>query len=310
MGQTSQTITVFGGTGFLGRRAVRCLVAHGFRVRVASRHPGRAPPLFMGGETGVTEIEADIRDERQIVAALAGADGAVNAVGLYIERGSDTFRSVHVEAAARLARLCREHGLRRLIHVSGIGADPHDTSAYIRARGEGERAVAKEFPAVTILRPTVMFALDDAFLTTLVRLGRILPVFPLFGWGDTRLQPAFVEDVAEAIARLAAELKPAGAIYELGGPDAYTYRDLLVAVVRHLRLRRVFLPLPYFVWTLMATVAEHVPGAGLTRNQVELMKRDTVVSGRFPGFADLQIEPTPIENVLTEIIDLPPHSLS
>ena len=302
MGQASETITVFGGTGFLGRRAARRLAARGFRVRVASRHPGRAQPLFRGGETGVTEIEADIRDERQIVAALVGADGAVNAVGLYIEHGNDTFRSVHVEAAARLARLCRERGLRRLIHVSGIGADPHDSSSYIRARGEGELAVAQEFPAVTIVRPTVMFGLDDAFLTTLVRLGRILPVFPLFGRGDTRLQPAFVEDVAEAIARLAAEVGPADAIYEFGGPGSYTYRDLLVAVVRNLRLRRVLLPLPYSVWKLMATVAEHVPGAGLTRNQVELMQRDNVVSGRFPGFPDLEIEPTPIDSVLTEII--------
>ena len=181
---------MFGGTGFLGRRAARRLAARGFRVRAASRHPGRAQPLFRGGETSVTEIEADIRDERQIVAALVGADGAVNAVGLYIEHGNDTFRSVHVEAAARLARLCRERGLRRLIHVSGVGADPHDSSSYIRARGEGELAVAQEFPAVTIVRPTVMFGLDDAFLTTLVRLGRILPVFPLFGRGDTRLQPA------------------------------------------------------------------------------------------------------------------------
>ena len=302
MGQASETIAVFGGTGFLGRRAARRLAASGFRVRVASRHSGRAQPLFGGGETGVTEIEADIRDERQILAALEGVDGAVNAVGLYIERGNDTFRSVHVEAAARLAGLCRERGLRRLIHVSGVGADPHDSSSYIRARGEGELAVAKEFPAVTIVRPTVMFGLDDAFLTTLVRLGRILPVFPLFGRGDTRLQPAFVEDVGEAIARLVAEVGSAGAIYEFGGPRAYTYRDLLVAVVRNLHRRHVFLPVPYSVWKLMATVAEHLPGAGLTRNQVDLMRRDTLVSGHFPGFHDLQIEPTPIESVLNEII--------
>jgi NADH dehydrogenase len=124
----------------------------------------------------------------------------------------------------------------------------------------------------------------------------------LFGRGDTRLQPAFVEDVAEAIARLAAEVGSAGAIYEFGGPRAYTYRDLLVAVVRNLHLRRVFLPLPYSVWKLMAAVAEHVPGAGLTRSQVELMRRDNLVSGRFPGLPDLQIEPTSIERLLTEIV--------
>ena len=177
-------VTVFGGTGFLGRRIVHYLRESVVAVRVASRHPGQTD-----GDD-VKQIAANAHDERSVEAAMAGADGVVNAISLYIEHGSATFHSVHVEAAIRIASVARRVGAKRLVHISGIGADAASPSAYIRSRGEGEAAVQTAFPGVVIIRPAVMFAPDDGFLTTILRLLRILPAYPIFGDGRTRLQPA------------------------------------------------------------------------------------------------------------------------
>ena len=199
-----RVVTVFGGTGFLGRRVVRHLRERDFSVRIASRHPERGEELFGRDDPHLRSIETDIHDEDAVVAALAGAWGAVNAVSLYVERARETFHSVHVEAAGRIAALAHRAGLARLVQVSGIGADPQSKSLYIRKRGEGERAVRAAFAEATLIRPAVMFSADDAFLTTILTLLRRLPVYPMFGRGSTKLQPAHADDVAEAIARIAA----------------------------------------------------------------------------------------------------------
>jgi NADH dehydrogenase len=222
-----KVVTVFGGTGFLGHRVTRHLLEHGFGVRIAARHPERALSLPAPDLAGVEAVRVDVDDETSVAAALAGAFGAVNAVSLYVEQGGrKTFHAVHVEAAARIARLAREASVERLVHVSGIGADPASSSGYIRSRGEGETAVRDAFPAATLIRPSVMFGPDDHFLTTLARLLRVLPVYPLFGRGATRLQPVHVEDTAEAIARIVEGAAGAGQpCYELGGPQTYTMRS-------------------------------------------------------------------------------------
>src|ERR1700730_8463789 len=207
-------ITVFGGTGFLGRRIVRHLLDHGFKVRTASRHPeriGSASRPHAGSETA----KADVRDKTMVAAALFGA---VNAVSLYVERGRATFDAVHVETPALVARLARASGVERLIHVSGIGADPASSASYIASRGRGELAVQQGFPDAILIRPAVMFGPDDAFLTTVARLLRILPVYPMFGRGETKLQPVYVEDVAEGIARVLAGGGGSAAPYEFAGP--------------------------------------------------------------------------------------------
>jgi uncharacterized protein YbjT (DUF2867 family) len=191
--QRMSCVTVFGGTGFVGRRVVRYLCESGATVRVASRHPRQAE-----GDD-VKQIAADAHDERSVEAAVAGADGVVNAISLYVEHGSDTFHSAHVETAARIASVARRVGAKRLVHLSGIGADAASPSPYIRSRGEGEAAVQAAFPGVVIIRPAVMFASDDGFLTTILRLLRVLPAYPIFGDGRTRLQPAYADDVAAAI---------------------------------------------------------------------------------------------------------------
>jgi uncharacterized protein YbjT (DUF2867 family) len=192
-------VTVFGGTGFLGRRVVRHLLGQNLSVRIASRHPDRFPRS--SERPALQSIRADINDEGAVAAAVAGAYGVVNVVSLYLERGTETFRAVHVEAAERLARQAQQAGVERFVHVSGIGADITSGSLYISRRGEGELAVQAAFANAIIIRPAVMFGPDDAFLNTLVKLLKWLPAYPMFWRGLTWLQPVDVEDVAEAIAR-------------------------------------------------------------------------------------------------------------
>jgi len=226
----------------------------------------------------------------------------VNAVSLYLERGTGTFYAVHVEAAERLARQAQRAGVERLVHVSGIGADATSGSLYIRSRGEGELAVQAAFANAIIIRPAVMFGRDDAFLNTLVKLLKRLPAYPMFGRGLTRLQPVYVGDVAEAIAR---GLQPTAAnsvTYELGGPRVYTYEELLKAVADRLGKGPILLSVPFPIWHSLARIAEMLPGPPLSRNQVELMEVDTVASAGMPGFDALGIAPQPIEHALEQIL--------
>jgi uncharacterized protein YbjT (DUF2867 family) len=217
-----------------------------------------------------------------------------------VERNDHTFHAVHVEAAERLARLSHEAGVTRLVHVSGIGADAVSPSAYIRSRGKGEDAVRAAFPRPVVVRSAVMFGPDDAFLTPLTGLLCKLPVFPLFGNGHTRLQPAYVEDVGEAIVRIIAAAEPEAA-YELAGPRIWMYRELLHAIADHLGLRPMFFPLPFVAWQALAFLAEFLPEPPITRNQVELMEIDNVASPASAGFGALGISPSSIERVLAEI---------
>jgi uncharacterized protein YbjT (DUF2867 family) len=288
-------VTVFGGTGFLGRRVVKHLLEGEFSIRVASRHPERTGALF-------ESINADINDDRSVIAAVAGVEGVVNAVSLYVESGQQTFHSVHVTRAARVARLAREASVKRLIHVSGIGSDAGSASPYIRSRAEGEKVVRDAFPAATLIRPSVMFGRGDAFVGPVAKMLRHLPVFPLFGRGQTKLQPAHVEDVAEAIAR-AIQTTQSRMSYELGGPRIYTYRSLLEVIARHLRRKPLLVPTPFGLWHALASVAEMLPQPPITRNQVELMQIDSVASPGAPGFADFGISPTSLEDVLPEIVE-------
>ena len=286
-----RTVTIFGGTGFLGRGIVRHLLARDFRVRVVTRH---TEPSSSGK---LETTRGDVNDETSINKAVSGAFAVVNTVSLYVEQESNTFQSVHVEAASRLARCSRAMEVGRLVHVSGIGANPDSSSSYICSRGAGERAVRAAFPQAVIIRPSVMFGPDDAFLMPLVRLVRRLPIFPLFGAGQTRLQPAYVEDVAEAVTRILDTPTPAP-IYELGGPRIYRYRELVQTIAQQLGTRASLMPIPFWAWKVVALATEDLPRAPLTRNQVELMQLDNVASPQTPGFGELGIAPTGIEPVL------------
>jgi uncharacterized protein YbjT (DUF2867 family) len=279
---------VFGGTGFLGSRIARHLCSHKFPVRIASRHP----------DVQLQSVAANVHDERSVANALVGAYGAVNAVSLYRERGGETFHSVHVEAAQLVAAQARRAGVERLVHVSGIGADAASPSLYIRKRGEGERAVRAEFAGAFIVRPAVMFGPDDAFLGTVLKLLRRLPIYPMFGRGRTRLQPAHVEDVAEAVVRIIERAEPHPTVFEFGGPTRYSYEQLLRAIAQQAGLSPRLIPIPFAVWHALAWASEILPGLPLTRNQVELMRIDSVSSPEMSGFAELGISPHSIEEIL------------
>src|SRR6266571_1641512 len=231
-----RTVTVFGGTGFLGSRIVRHLRYREFPVRIASRHPDRAHSQFGPDDRQLQFLEANIQDERSVADALAGAYCVVNAVSLYVEHGPETFHSVHVESAQRVAAQAHRAGVERLAHVSGIGADVASPSLYIRKRGEGELVVRSAFANAALIRPAVMFGRDDAFLTTILELLGRLPIYPMFGRGLTKLQPAYVEDVAEAIARALQRTEMHAITFECGGPRVYAYEELLRAVAHEASL--------------------------------------------------------------------------
>ena len=296
MEQGMNRVTVFGGTGFVGRRVVRHLSDSAATVRIASRHPAREK-----GDN-VEQIVADAHDERSVEAAVEGADGVVNAISLYVEHDRNTFHSVHVEAAARIAAVARRAGTKRLVHLSGIGADAASASPYIRNRGEGEAAVQAAFPGAVIIRPAVMFGPDDAFLTTILGLLRTLPAYPLFGDGRTRLQPVYVDDVAAAIAQILRQTQRPYPVYELAGPRVYSYEELLRTIARTAGLRPVLVPIPFVVWDAVAGLAKFLPRPPLTRNQVELMQIDTTASDGRPGFGLLGISLRSLEEELKAML--------
>jgi uncharacterized protein YbjT (DUF2867 family) len=295
-------VTVFGGTGFLGRRVVQHLRRRDFYVRIASRHSETGKTLFGTNDVQLQSVEANIHDERSIADALAGAYAVVNAVSLYVEHGQETFHAVHVESARRLAALSHRAGIERFIHVSGIGSDAASPSLYIRKRGEGEKAARAAFVDATIVRPAVMFGPDDAFLTTILRLLRRFPIYPIFGRGLTRLQPVYVEDVAEAIATTMQGAKQHALTYEYAGPRIYTYEGLLRAVAHEAGLQPTLIAIPFATWRALAWLAETLPSPPITRNQVELMQIDTVSSPEIPGLRELGISPHSIEEILQTML--------
>jgi uncharacterized protein YbjT (DUF2867 family) len=272
-------------------------------VRVVARHLERVERIFGEPCRDLSYQAGDLLDEGSAAAAIEGAYMVVNAVSLYAERSGVTFEAVHVEGARRVARLSARHGAERFVQISGIGADTRSRSRYIRTRGEGELAVRNEFSGAVVVRPAVMCGPGDAFLTKIIQLLRLLPVFPLFGDGRTRLEPVFVGDVAEAVALLAERSAPLPT-YEFGGAQVYTYRELVEAIARTLSLRRYLVSVPFPVWKAMAIAAQSLPGRGLTLNQVELMEQDNVAAGT-GNLQELGVTPTPIANLVTVLASQP-----
>ncbi|WP_020146745.1 complex I NDUFA9 subunit family protein [Thioalkalivibrio sp. ALJ15] len=295
-------ITVFGGTGFLGRATVHELLNAGHPVRIASRHP--ALPASLQDHTRLEHCRADIRDDADVARAVEGARGVVNAVSLYVEQRDLRFTTIHVEGAARLARAARNAALERVVQVSGIGADSRSPSSYIRARAQGEAAVLREFPNAIVVRPSVLFGPGDAFVRNLAGLAP-LPVIPLFGRGTTRLQPVHVSDIARALARLCADEPPTHPIYELGGPDILNYRQIVRLVLTHLGRKRPMLPIPFILWHALAAVGSLLPNPPLTGDQLYLMQQDNIANPTLGAFADLGITPHSFEQSLPDC--LPTH---
>jgi uncharacterized protein YbjT (DUF2867 family) len=293
------TVCVFGGTGFLGQRVVRRLASEGTAVRVAVRHPDQARSVL--GATGAERVNffcADVRDRGAVAGALAGADAVVNAVSAYVERGGVTFDAVHEQGAQTLAREAAAEGVARFVLVSGIGADPESSSAYIRSRGRGERVVQEAFPGATIVRPSAMFGPGDALFATLAHIARLLPAIPLIGGGRVRLQPVYAEDVAEGIATILADAATVGRTYEFGGPGVYTMRELFEFVLRITGKRRLLVPIPFAMAEIQARLFELLPNPPLTTGQIDLLKADNIAIGQLRGLRDLGIEPKAVEEIV------------
>ncbi len=295
-------VTIFGGNGFLGRHIARRMADRDWRVRVACRRPNEALFVRTYGVVGQVEpVQANIRDEHSTRAAIRGADFVVNCVGLLFEKGRNTFEAVHVEGARRIARIAAEEGVAHVVHISALGADRASDSAYARTKALGEEAVREAFPGAVILRPSVLFGPDDGFFCRFARMAQLMPlVLPVVG-AETRFQPAWVEDVAEAAVMGSDGEAPAG-IYELGGPNIYTLREAVKLVLRLTHRRRLIIDMPFWMAAIQAWFLEWLPTPPLTRDQVRLLRRDNVLSGSLPGFAELGIEPIAPEGVIEDYL--------
>lgn len=285
--------TVFGGTGFLGHRIVRNLLQNGWRVRIAVRHPEKGRSTY--GER-VQTISTDITAPDCLSRALERSDAVVNAVSLYAETDKVGFEDVHVTGAMNVAKQAAAAGVGHLIHVSGIGSDPDATDAYVSARGKGEKAVRQAFPGAVLARPSAMFGHGEALLGTILGRLRQLPVFPLFGSGETRLQPVHADDVAQAVVTTL-DLDEPQTSYDLGGPRVYTYRELVLSIARSAGVRPRLVPVPFPLWELAARL---LPNPPLTLHQVALMRQDNVAQN--DGMRLLSVTPRPLELVVQDIV--------
>ena len=296
--------TVFGGSGFIGRYVVQKLAQQGWQVRVAVRRPDAALFLKTSGGIGqVTPIAVNIRDERSVRAAVDGAHAVVNLVGILHQSGAQTFAAVQAAGAGRVAAAAKAAGVKQLVHLSAIGADANSASTYARTKAEGEAAVRRGFPEAIILRPSIVFGPEDDFFNRFARMALVSPVLPLVGGGTTKFQPVYVVDVAAAVMRALEDAGSAGKTYELGGPQVYSFRDLLEIMLRAIGRRRCLVGLPFGLATLQAALLQLLPNPILTVDQVRLLRHDNVVGATALTFRDLGIMPTGLDLVLPTYLD-------
>ncbi|MCM5687438.1 complex I NDUFA9 subunit family protein [Sinorhizobium meliloti] len=307
-------VTIFGGSGFVGRHVVRALAKRGYRIRVAVRRPDLAGHLQPLGNVGqISFVQANLRYRRSVDRAVDGADHVINCVGVLFESGRNTFEAVQDFGARAVAEAARATGAT-LTHISAIGADANSESSYARTKGRAEAAILETLPAAVILRPSIIFGPEDGFFNKFAEMARFSPVLPLIGGGNTRFQPVYVTDVAEAVARSVDGKLTGGTIYELGGPQVLSFRECLDFMLKTIDRKRSFVSLPFGIASLMGSVASLVPfiTPPLTADQVVLLKSDNVVSAKAEAegrtLAGIGIEPTMLESILpTYLVRYRPH---
>ena len=271
-------ITVFGGSGFLGRHVVRALAKRGSRIRVAVRRPDLTNYLQPLGRVGqIHAVQANLRYPASIAAAVRDSDVVINLVGILFERGRQQFDTVQAMGAEAVALAAAAHGAK-LVHVSAIGADENSTSAYARAKAKGEKLVLAAVPGATILRPSIVFGPEDDFFNRFAALARFMPALPLIGGGTTRFQPVYVGDVADAVVKAAEGETQPGATYELGGPEVITFKEVMEFILATVERKRLLVPMPFWAARLQATLLQFMPKPLLTPDQVELLRTDNIVS--------------------------------
>ena len=298
-------VTVFGGSGFIGTQVVRALAKQGLRVRAAVRRPALGYRLPLMGDVGQIEVvQANIRVPASIDRALDGAEGCINLVGVLYETGRQGFQSLHAKGAEEIATAAARRGIGRMVQVSAIGADVESASKYARTKAMGEAAVKKALPEATVVRPSVVFGQGDQLFNRFAAMAAILPVMPLPGGGHTRFQPVHVGDAAAAIVRALTDEAAAGKTFEIGGPQIYTYLELIELTLAEIHKGRLLLPLPWGVAGLIGKVGElqasltPIPPV-LTADQVELLKRDNVADARLPGLKALGVDnPAAVEAII------------
>lgn len=301
---TSRRVTVLGASGFIGRYIVRDLAHDGAVIAACCRHASAAGFLRPMGDVGqIGTFSADFSDERALAAVIAGADAVVNTVGILCERGKQRFDLVHRQGPGRVAALAKAAGVKRFVHFSALGADAHSRSAYGRSKAEGEAAVRAAFPGATILRPSLVFGPEDAFFNRFAAMARFAPALPLIGGGTTRFQPVYVGDVAAAVAAVLARDDTEGKTYDLAGPAVFTLKQLFELILHVTGRKRMLLPVPFGLASLKALFLELAPKPLLTRDQVRMLRHDSVASPGAPGLAELGITPTALELILPSYLD-------
>lgn len=304
----SRLVTIYGGSGFVGRYIARRMAKEGWRVRVAVRRPNEALFVKPYGAVGQVEpILCNIRDDASVVAAMHGADAVVNCVGTFDRDGKNSFDAIQVEGAARIARHAAAEGVGRLVHISAIGASEESESLYARSKAQGEGAILEAFPRAVILRPSVIFGPEDQFFNRFASMSRFGPILPVVG-ADTLFQPVYVDDVAKAaVAGVLGQAEPG--VYELGGPDVNSFRELMQQMLEVIRRRRLVLNIPFWAARAMGwgfDMAQKVSlgliSPAITRDQVMSLQTDNIVSGTTKTFDDLGITPVSIEAVLPDYL--------
>ncbi len=304
----TQLVTIFGGSGFVGRYIARRMAKEGWRVRVAVRRPNEAIFVRPYGSPGQVEpVLCNIRNDASVRSAMAGADAVVNCVGTFDAGGKNSFQAVQAEGAARIARIAAEMGVGRMVHISAIGAGADAASAYARSKAAGEAGVLAAMPGALILRPSIVFGTEDGFFNRFAGMARLGPVLPVVG-AATRFQPVHVDDVAQAAVK--GVLGQAQGVYELGGPDVDTFKGLMQRMLGVIQRRRLILNVPFFVATMMGAgfdLLQYMTGGlirngMITRDQVRSLRSDNVVQAGAMGLRDLGIEPASMEAVLPEYL--------
>lgn len=298
-------VTVFGGSGFVGRAIVRALAQEGYQIRVACRRIELAERIKTAGDVGqISILRTNLRIPASVAAAVSGSQAVINASGIAFQRGRQRYEAVHVEGARAIAEAASAAGVQRLVHISGIGADQRNsTNRFIRSKVDAEDAIVSGFANATMLRPSVVFGPEDAMFNRMAQIARQAPFLPVVGDGSARVQPVYVGDVGAAVVAVLERPDTAKSVFELGGPRVYTYREIAALVLREIDRHKRIVGVPAGLMKIMGFFAEFLPVPPLTHDQVDLLVTDNVARPGAPGLAELGIEPTAAEAILPMYLD-------
>ncbi len=307
MAATQKVATVFGGTGFIGRQVINLLAAEGISVKVPSRAPEKAYFLRPCGTVGqVVPILCDIYDQNAVDNVIKGSDYVVNCVGILYEKGRSTFKSLHTDLPERIAQSCSVNGVKRLVHISSLGAGK-SSSKYAKSKAEGEAKIRANFPGASILKPSVVFGQDDNFFNMFAKLSSIMPMLPLIGGGKTKFQPVYVGDVAKAVMACltlpsTGIQNPCGNTYELGGPEVIDFKDIYERIFEHTRRRKSLVTIPWGLAKIQGRIMGMLPKPLLTADQIESLKTDSIVADDALTLQNLNIQPTGMGLILPQYL--------